>query len=452
MGNRLYFGDCLDVLREDVADETVDLIYLDPPFNSKRLYNAFIGGAQWVAFDDTWRWHEAVDDFHEVAGRVDIAPAMEGLRRILGEGPELAYLAYMANRLAECRRVLKPTGSIWLHCDPTMSHYLKVLMDGIYGRAHYRNEVVWCYTGPGSPSMRQFNRKHDTLFWYTMGKTWTFNRDAVRIPYKDSNQRPREAYNTGNAFDPENIERMRSKGKVPETWWAQERGNGLAIVARSKTENLGYPTQKPLALLTRIITASSNEGDVVLDPFCGCGTTIHAAQNLRRKWIGIDVCVNACKIIEQRLRGHFEHLWDDVEFIGMPKTAEDAKTLASLDKFRFERWAASLVDGMEANRKQRGDKGIDGRGRIALRKGKFVDIVSQVKGGGTGPGDVQAFNGARQQAGADMGVFICFKERVTPGMRDAAASTGRFMDAPTVQIYTVEDYFDRRAPIMPKAA
>ena len=452
MGNRLYFGDCLDVLREDVADETVDLIYLDPPFNSKRLYNAFIGGAQWVAFDDTWRWHEAVDDFHEVAGRLDIASTMEGLRRILGEGPELAYLAYMANRLAECRRVLKPTGSIWLHCDPTMSHYLKVLMDGIYGRAHYRNEVVWCYTGPGSPSMRQFNRKHDTLFWYTMGKTWTFNRDAVRIPYKDSNQRPREAYNTGNAFDPENIERMRSKGKVPETWWAQERGNGLAIVARSKTENLGYPTQKPLALLTRIITASSNEGDVVLDPFCGCGTTIHAAQNLRRKWIGIDVCVNACKIIEQRLRGHFEHLWDDVEFIGMPKTAEDAKTLASLDKFRFERWAASLVDGMEANRKQRGDKGIDGRGRIAIRKGKFVDIVSQVKGGGTGPGDVQAFNGARQQAGADMGVFICFEERVTPGMRDAAASTGRFMDAPTVQIYTVEDYFDRRAPIMPKAA
>ena len=452
MGNRLYFGDCLDVLREDVADETVDLIYLDPPFNSKRLYNAFIGGAQWVAFDDTWRWHEAVDDFHEVAGCLDIASTMEGLRRILGEGPELAYLAYMANRLAECRRVLKPTGSIWLHCDPTMSHYLKVLMDGIYGRAHYRNEVVWCYTGPGSPSMRQFNRKHDTLFWYTMGKTWTFNRDAVRIPYKDSNQRPREAYNTGNAFDPENIERMRSKGKVPETWWAQERGNGLAIVARSKTENLGYPTQKPLALLTRIITASSNEGDVVLDPFCGCGTTIHAAQNLRRKWIGIDVCVNACKIIEQRLRGHFEHLWDDVEFIGMPKTAEDAKTLASLDKFRFERWAASLVDGMEANRKQRGDKGIDGRGRIAIRKGRFVDIVSQVKGGGTGPSDVQAFNGARQQAGADMGVFICFEERVTPGMRDAAASTGRFMDAPTVQIYTVEDYFDRRAPIMPKAA
>ena len=444
--NRLYFGDCLDVLREDIADNTVDLIYLDPPFNSKRLYNAFIGGAQWVAFNDTWRWHEAVDDFHEVAGRLDVAPAMEGLRRILGDGPELAYLAYMANRLAECRRVLKPTGSIWLHCDPTMSHYLKVLMDGIYGHANFRNEIVWCYTGPGSPGMRQFNRKHDVLLWYTMGKTWTFNRDAVRIPHKRLNTN-RAGAMIADALTPAERDAYLEKGKVPETWWPE-----FSPVGRIKKERVGYPTQKPLAMLERIIKASSNEGDVVLDPFCGCGTTIHAAQALRRKWIGIDVCVNACKIIEQRLRGHFEHLWDDVAFIGMPKTPDDAKTLASLDKFRFERWAAALVDGMEANRKQRGDKGIDGRGRIAIRKGRFVDIVSQVKGGGTGPGDVQAFNGARQQAGADMGVFTCFEERVTPRMRDAAVSAGRFMEAPTVQIYTVEDYFDGRAPIMPKAA
>ena len=444
MGNRLYFGDCLDVLREDVADETVDLIYLDPPFNSKRLYNAFIGGAQWVAFDDTWRWHEAVDDFHEVAGRLDIASTMEGLRRILGEGPELAYLAYMANRLAECRRVLKPTGSIWLHCDPTMSHYLKVLMDGVFGHRNFRNEMVWCYSRPSAPNQRQLSRVHDTLFWYSMGKTWTFNPDEIRQPYAPGS-RAREGYAADASKIADGTVQLDERGKFPESWMY------IPPLKGNSKESLGYPTQKPLALLTRIITASSNEGDVVLDPFCGCGTTIHAAQNLRRKWIGIDVCVNACKIIEQRLRSHFEHLWDDVAFIGMPKTAEDAKTLATLDKFRFERWAASLVDGMEANRTQRGDKGIDGRGRIAIRKGEFVDIVSQVKGGGTGPGDVQAFNGARQQAGADMGVFICFEERVTPGMRDAAASTGRFMDAPTVQIYTVEDYFDRRAPIMPKA-
>ena len=198
--------------------------------------------------------------------------------------------------------------------------------------------------------------------------------------------------------------------------------------------------------------SSSNAGDVVLDPFCGCGTTLHAAQALGRRWIGIDVCVNACKVIEARLRSHFDTLWDDIEFIGMPKTTSDAKTLASLDKFRFERWAAYLVDGMEANTRQRGDKGIDGWGRIPIRKGKFVDMVSQVKGGGTGPGDVQAFNGARQQAGADLGIFTCFDERVTPRMKDAAASAGRFMEAPVIQIYTVEDYFEGRVPAMPKIA
>ena len=156
MTNRLYFGDCLDVMREDVDDESVDLIYLDPPFNSKRLYNAFIGGAQWVAFDDTWSWHEAVDDFHDVAGDAKLAPTMEGLRKILSEGANLAYLSYMANRLRECRRVLKPTGSIYLHCDPTMSHYLKVVMDGVFDvrpgdKRKFRNEIIWCYRGGGCP-------------------------------------------------------------------------------------------------------------------------------------------------------------------------------------------------------------------------------------------------------------------------------------------------------------
>ena len=217
-------------------------------------------------------------------------------------------------------------------------------------------------------------------------------------------------------------------------------------------EKLGYPTQKPVALLDRILRASSNHGDVVLDPFCGCGTTIHAAQLLGRQWIGIDVCVNACKIIEKRLRAHFSDLWADVAYIGMPKTAEDAHELADIDKFRFERWAASLVDGMEANKRQRGDQGIDGRGRLPIRKGVFIDVVSQVKGGSTGPGDVQAFNGARQQAGADLGIFTCFEDRVTANMRNAAVSAGRFMEVPRVQIYTVEDYFANRRPVIPKAA
>ena len=226
----------------------------------------------------------------------------------------------------------------------------------------------------------------------------------------------------------------------------------IPAVHMNPKERLGYPTQKPVALLERIIKASSDEGDVVLDPFCGCGTSIHAAQNLGRQWIGIDICVNACKVIEQRLRSHFDSIWSDVEFIGIPRVLDHAKTLADLDKFRFERWAASLVDGMEANTQQRGDKGIDGWGRIPIRKGEFIDLVSQVKGGSTGPSDVQAFNGARQQAGADLGIFTCFKDRVTSRMLDAAMSTGRFMETPIIQIYTVEDYFEGRRPALPIAA
>ena len=394
--NYLYFGDCLDVMREDIADASVDLIYLDPPFNSKRLYNAFIGDAQWVAFDDTWRWAEAIDDFDEVAGDVGLAPTMEGLRTILGEGSQLAYLSYMANRLRECRCVLKRTGSIYLHCDPTMSHPLKLVLDGIFGRRNFRNEVVWCYRGGGVPR-KDFARKHDLILRYAIGNP-VFNVDAVRIEYsQESADRLRytaKAFRGKKTYD---NYKQNPKGKHPEDWWEMQ-----PIMPSSK-ERVGYPTQKPIKLLERIIKASSNAGDVVLDPFCGCGTTIHAAQNLGRRWIGIDVCVNACKVIEKRLRESFDGIWSTIEYIGMPKTLPDAHELADVDKFRFERWAAALVDGMEPNARQRGDKGIDGRDRLAIRKGTFVDMVSQVKGGHTGPSDVQAFNGARQQDGADIG-------------------------------------------------
>ena len=502
IANRLYFGDCLDVMREDIPDASVDLIYLDPPFNSKRLYNAFIGDAQWVAFDDTWRWSEAVDDFHDVASDTDFAPTIEGLRRILGEGPNLAYLSYMANRLRECRRVLKPTGSIYLHCDPTMSHYLKLVMDGILGRSNYKNEIQWRRygahndTGQGS---KHFGRVHDIIFFYAKGQRQMWNQVFVPLDEKYIEKTYRHVEeSTGRRFmttpltgpggaakgnpvyewnghtrawrySQKRMSQLHEKGQlyysrtgyVRKKFYldeskgapAQDVWNDIQALTGAHKEKVGYPTQKPVALLERIITASCPDHGIVLDPFCGCGTTIHAAENLGRQWIGIDVCVNACKVIEKRISGAFPGLlWSEVEFIGMPKTTDDAKTLASLDKFRFERWAASLVDGMEPNTRQRGDKGIDGYGRLAIRKGKFVDLVSQVKGGGTGPSDVQAFNGARQQAGADLGIFTCFEGRVTQNMRDAAASTGRFMDTQIVQIYTVEDYFANRRPKMPIAA
>ena len=446
--NRLYFGDCLEVMREDIADGVVDLVYLDPPFNSKRLYNAFIGDAQWVAFDDTWRWHEAVDDFHEVASDVQLAETMEGLRRILGEGPQLAYLSYMANRLRECRRVLKNTGSIYLHCDPTMSHFLKVVMDGVFKPNNFRNEIVWHYR-KWSTGKYTFQRNHDIVLFYSRSQNTSRTFNQLFMPRAVSTVK---RFGTAKIVSGHDEEGRRLPSQVEDQESEGVRQDDVWDINRVAPIRQLYPTQKPLPLLERIITASSNEGDVVLDPFCGCGTTIHAAQNLNRRWIGIDICVNACRVIEGRLKGHFDSVWDTIEFIGMPKTADDAKTLASLDKFRFERWAASLVDGMEANKKQRGDKGIDGRGRLAIRKGKFVDMVSQIKGGSTGPGDVQAFNGARQQVGADLGIFTCFGERVTQGMRNAAASTGRFMDAPVVQLYTVEDYFEGRIPILPRSA
>ena len=493
--NRLYFGDCLDVMREFIPDESVDCIYADPPFNSKRLYNAFIGGAQYVAFDDTWQWYEAVGDFQEVAQQPAYRGLMEGLRTMLGEGPQLAYLSYMANRLLECRRVLKPTGSIYLHCDPTMSHYLKAVMDGIFvGGGEFRNEIIWLRRqDKHNLGVRQMGRAHDVILWYA--KTHAAHYNIQYLPYssdylkKAYNKRDkRGVYRTlpctnesgGNKpyefrgitrawrFSPENMERLYRDGMLvqatPTSPYQYKKYLDTAagvklqdlwadIPGARGNEHLGYATQKPVALVERIWNASTNEGDTVLDPFCGCGTAIHAAQNLGRRWIGIDICVNACKVIEQRLKGHFDSLWNEVEFVGMPKTRDDAQFMAGSDPFRFERWAASLVDGMEANRKQRGDGGIDGWGRLAVRKGQFVDLVSQVKGGHTNPGHVQAFNGARQQAGADLGIFTCFEDRVTVGMRNAAIGPGYFRDTqvPVIQIYTIEDYFEGRKPAMPVA-
>ena len=412
--NRLYYGDCLEVMRSDLPPESVDLIYLDPPFNSKRLYNAFIGDAQWVAFNDTWRWHEAVGDFHEVASQPRLAKMIEGLRMVLGEGPSLAYLSYMANRLVECHRVLKTTGSIYLHCDPTMSHYLKVVMDGIFGIPTFRNEIVWKrtpFSGSSKARAKQLPRDHDIVLMYGKGNDRTWNQPTQpytkeylkRFKWKD--QRGYYRKTLLKTYSQKTFDRLQAEDRLilpvhkgakysykqylDESSGVKQVGDvwtDINMINPVAKERLGFPTQKPLKLLERIVKASSNEGDTVLDPFCGCGTAIHAAQNLDRRWIGIDICVNACRIIERRMRGHFDSLWDDIEFIGMPKTIDDARFMASGDKFKFERWAAALVDGIEPNVRQRGDKGIDGWGRLPIRKGQFVDIVTQVKGGSTSPG------------------------------------------------------------------
>lgn len=451
--NRLYFGDCLDVMKQYVEDETVDLIYLDPPFNSKRIYNANMGGAQFVAFADTWKWYEAVDDFHEVAQNVRMADTMEGLRRILGEGSNLAYVSYMANRLLECYRVLTHKGTLYLHCDPVMNYLLRIVLDAIFtdhkGRAfqnEFRNEIVWFYPDtPGRPK-KDFPRKHDTIFRYVKSKSgYIFNADDIRVPILEASKKRYESPRVLGGREYTGGESA-SIGKIPENVWR------IPSVKRNSNQSCGYDTQKPVALLDRIVRASSNKNSIVMDPFCGCGTTLEVAHGLDRNWIGIDVCVKACQVIQERFEGSFDSVWSDssVDIIGMPKTVKDAYAMAEMDPFKFEKWAASLTPWMEANKKQRGDGGIDGRGRYPLKKGTFVDMVCQVKGGHTSPSHIQAFNGARQQAHADMGIFTCFQDRVTDGMKDAAASAGSYLGAPIIQIYTVEDFFEHRNPKYPQ--
>ena len=326
-----------------------------------------------------------------------------------------------------------------------MSHFLKIVMDGIFGEKNFQNEIIWHYN-TGGASKRHFSKKHDVIF--------SFAKDLRKQVFNPQ----KEPYREGSTDHFTNVDSDGRKYRIRElhgkeyVYYLDEGRNchdvwEIDSVNAVAKERMGYPTQKPLKLLDRIIKAASNSGDLVLDPFCGCGTTVTAAENLNRRWIGIDVCHRAYKIIEKRLNSKFKFI--DIDFVGMPKTIGSARDLARRDKFKFELWAASIVDGIEANKKQRGDKGIDGKGRIAIAKGKFVDLVSQVKGGYTSPGDVQAFNGARQQAGADMGIFTCFENKVTQGMRDAAASTGKFMGAPVVQIYTVDDWFNGKKPEFP---
>ena len=290
----IWTGDNLDIMR-GMNSESIDLIYLDPPFNSKQDYAAPIGSkAAGAEFKDTWTlsdiditWLDLLEAKHKKLHRVIQASLSNS---------DKSYLIYMAVRLLEMYRLLKPTGSIYLHCDPTMSHYLKLVMDAIFGRANFRNEIIWCYTGPGSPKMRQFNRKHDNLFWYSKGDTWTFNRDKVRVPYKDGSPHVGGFASDAKPLDLTAATEYGRKGKIPETWWEYR------VAVRSKKERTGYPTQKPVALLERIVIASSNEEDVVFDPFCGCATTLVAADRKGRDWIGIDISKVAVSLVKKRIK------------------------------------------------------------------------------------------------------------------------------------------------------
>ncbi len=295
----MWTGDNLDVLR-GLNSESIDLVYADPPFNSNKNYEAPIGSkAAGAAFKDTWTLSDVDVAWHgEIAEREPrVYAAIDAAGIVHGKGMK-SYLIMMAVRLLELRRVLKPTGSLYLHCDPTANAYLRLLLDAVFGREHFRNEVVWCYTGPSSPRMKNFPRKHDTIFRYTRGAQWTWH--GPRTPYKDPKQSLRRAMDGGAGISAYEAAKYRERGKLIEDYWTD-----IALAVRSPKERIGYPTQKPIKLLDRIVEASSNPGDVVLDPFCGCATACVSAESLGREWIGIDLSPVAATLVESRLGEQF---------------------------------------------------------------------------------------------------------------------------------------------------
>ena len=505
--NKLYYGDNLDVLRRYVPDESVELIYLDPPFKSNRDYNVLFqerngsqSAAQIKAFEDTWRWdmgaEEAYTEVVEAGGGV--SRILQGMRQFLSENDMMAYLAMMAPRLVELHRVVKPTGSIYLHCDPTASAHLRLLMDAVFGADHFRTEIVWKRTSAKGLAFRSFPNNNDTLLYYTKSEKFTWNRqyrphDATYVErfyrYRDEDGRRYRLDNLANPnpnrpnleYDFLGVHRVwrwtrermqqayedgliiqKRPGAVPSLKRYLDEQKGVAvdslwtdispIGARAK-ERLGFPTQKPEALLERIIKASSNEGDVVLDPFCGCGTAVVAAQKLNRKWIGIDITHLAITLIKHRLHDAFpdtfkedDRLVPGVEYdvVGEPPDVAGAAALAKQDPYQFQFWALGLVGARPAQEKKGADRGIDGRLYFHDEKDtrKTKQIILQVKAGHTGVKDVRDLVGVVDREKAQIGVLISLQDPTRP-MRTEAAAAGFYSSPwwekkfPRIQLLTV---------------
>jgi site-specific DNA-methyltransferase (adenine-specific) len=530
MTNKLFYGDNLDVLREHVASESVDLVYLDPPFNSNANYNILFksktgdgSDAQIEAFEDTWHWNDKAEDaFDQVirSGNTDAAELLRAMRGFLGENDMMAYLAMMAIRLIELHRVLKPTGSLYLHCDPTASHYLKLLLDGVFGTTNFLNEIIWKRTGSHGGS-RRWGPIHDTILFYSKSNACKWNRvfqdydesylnDFYR--YEDTRGRYRLVTLTGAgtrrgdsgqawrgvnptesgrhwavpaaalaaAYPNRDVSRLPTqerldlldqagliywppKGSVPQQKRYMDEGMGVQIqdivtdigpISSQAQERLGYPTQKPLALVERIISASSNEGDVVLDPFCGCGTAVHAAQKLGRQWIGIDITHLAISLIEKRLKDAFPGIVFEVH--GTPKDLASAQDLAQRDKYQFQWWAVSMVDALPFGGKKKGaDGGIDGIIYFKPDGKRTEKALVSVKGGGNvSVNMIRDLHSAMEREKAPIGVFITAALPTRP-METEAAAVGRFESEatgktyPRLQIITLAELFQGKKPDIP---
>ncbi|MBI2852845.1 MAG: site-specific DNA-methyltransferase [Chloroflexi bacterium] len=501
--NVLYYGDNLEILREHILDESIDLIYLDPPFNSSATYNVLFkepGGksseAQIAAFEDTWKWGlESERALQELASSA-IAPGatkefLSVLPNFVGQRTAMrAYLTMMAVRLVELRRVLKDTGSIYLHCDPTASHYLKLLMDTIFGAGNFRNEIVWRRANAHNDP-RRFGRISDTILYYSKSgnPTWNAQHSPYRDAYYTSHYKEDE---TGRYFrtvpldaprhgegSPGLLYEWKGKWPAPSRTWAVRRETmeeyerrGLLRYTKTGTptllqyaddmpgvplqniwtdippvnpqakERLGYATQKPEALLERIISASSNEDDIVLDPFCGCGTAIVAAEKLKRKWIGIDITTLAIGVMEWRLKNMT--LAPVYKVVGEPADYAGAVELFNRDRYQFQWWAVKKIGGQpHGDRKKGADTGIDGYIYYMDEKDKVKKAIVSVKGGGVQVGMIRDLGHVIEREKADIGVFVTLEKPTRPMIEEAAlkgfynSPNGR--DYPRLQILTIEE-------------
>jgi len=508
--NVLYYGDNLEILRRHIPDGSIDLVYLDPPFNSKADYNILFreqsgqrSAAQVQAFTDSWHWtHDTERAYQETIENapLKVSKAIEALRGFIGSNDVMAYLVMMTVRLVELHRTLKDTGSLYLHCDPTASHYLKVILDTIFGTPGFRNEVVWQRTGAHNDP-RRYGRVTDTILFYTKTDKWTWNPQYtaydpgyVRERYKYADEATGRLHwrNTMTAagpgpartfrgqlrappkgthwrFSQEEIDRMEKEGRIyyspsgmpyVKSYLDELPGRPLqnlwtdVPMSKSGTERLGYPTQKPLALLDRIIRVSSNVGDVVLDPFCGCGTAVVAAQQLNRRWIGIDITHLAITVMKQRLADSFPGL--KYEVVGEPVDLEGARALArQRDRYQFQWWALSLVGAQprEPERKKGADAGVDGViSFVDENGGKARRVVVQVKSGHVHLDDIKVLE---TTIGAeDLGLFITLEPPTEP-MRVEAASAGFHRsplwrrEFPRIQIFTIEELLAGKRPDLP---
>lgn len=461
MDNTLFYGDNLKVLKEYIPDNSIDLIYLDPPFNSKADYNVLFkeptgrpSKAQITAFEDTWHWTDETEKTFKTIideGPVDVVEMMRSLRKFVGQKNDvIAYLTMMCIRLLELKRVLKDTGTIYLHCDPTASHYIKILMDVIFGKKNFRNEIVWCYRGAGYPR-KDFGRRHDIIFRYSKTSDYIFKLDDVREEYAEATKERFKHY-IGNIRGDKDfgLQKLHPLGKQPDDWWQ------IQPIAPSAKERLSYPTQKPEALLEKIIKASSNEGSIVLDPFCGCGTTIAVAHKFKRRWVGIDIThlsINAIKLRLKKMFGIEQKI--DYKIIGEPEDLEGARELSTNNRYQFQWWALSLIDARPYKDKKKGaDTGIDGYLYFSHEKDVVKPAIVQVKSGNISVKDIRELGHVIDREEAELGILVTL-EPPTKHMKSEAIIKGFYhspifnKDYPKIQIVTISELLSGKKPDVP---